>query len=101
VIPKEQVPLLGRAALQVLFEMAKSPESIPVIAMPDIFKSLPVFVIVVLSGSLAAPTATAPKLKLLGNTATGVAHAVRPTTAGIRKPPLEPDTVIAPLLTPA
>jgi hypothetical protein len=43
------------------------------------------------------PTATAPKLKLDGETVMLVTHAFRLTTCGVRKPPLDGLMVNAPL----
>jgi hypothetical protein len=87
--------------VQVSFETAKSPEFVPVMEAADALKETPVGLFrVTVSGVLLLPTATAPKLKADGETRMFVAHALRFTTCGLRKPPLDGVIVSAPVIGP-
>src|SRR5256885_5897436 len=86
--------------VQVLLERVKSPGFVPVMETADTVKLLLGLLRVTVSGELVLPTATAPKLKLDGETAMLVTHAFRLTTSGVRKPPLDGLIVNAPLIGP-
>jgi hypothetical protein len=94
------VQLLVGPELHVLFEIVKSPGFVPVMETADTLKLPFGLLIVTVSGELVLPTATAPKLKLGGETVILVTHAFRLTTSGARKPPLDGLIVNAPLIGP-
>ena len=94
------VQLVVEPELHVLFEIVKSPGFVPVMETADTLKLPFGLLIVTVSGELVLPTATAPKLKLDGETVRLVTHAFRLTTCGDRKPPLDGLIVNAPLMGP-
>jgi hypothetical protein len=94
------VQLSEIAPEHVLFEIAKSPAFTPVTDTAETLKAPDWPERVMVSGLLLDPTATAPKLNVVGLTTSRVTHACRFTTCGLRKPPLEGVTVIAPLTGP-
>ena len=88
--------------VQVLFEIAKSPEFVPVKETWETLRSFPLpFVMVNVPGSLLAPGVPVPKLKDGGEMLTAVAQARRFTVVGLKKPPLEDARVTPPKLGPA
>jgi len=94
------VQLLVEPDLHVLLERVKSPGFVPVTETAETLK-LPFWLLIVtVSGELVLPTATAPKLKLDGETVMLVMQAFRLTTSGVKKPPLEGLTVSALLIGP-
>ena len=94
------VQLLVEPDMHVLLEIVKSPGFVPVMETADTLKLPFGLLIVTVSGELVLPTATAPKLKLDGETVMLVTHAFRLTTSGARKPPLDGLIVNAPLIGP-
>ena len=95
-ISRVQLPVLANVEPQVLFEIVKSEEFVPVTDIPEMFMSDPPFAMVVCT-VLVAPSGTAPKLKVFGETATCVAQADRLTSVGVKKPLIEGVMVKAPI----